>query len=116
VTIFGRKKAPALPAPRRQEHPNARIEAEFQRIDSLRRDVARKETELDAAPAEIGRLRRKAVFEGGHTGKMCTTQADALERRLPELTTQIQGLHDQITKAIEPFDDDDLLFLNTNRR
>jgi hypothetical protein len=110
VTVF-RKRKPAAP-PVRQGHPNARIEAEFQRIDSLRRDVARKETELDAAQLEIPRLRRK----GGKNwdpdkAKVARRQADALEARLPVLAAEITELHDQIAKAIEPFDDDDLLFL-----
>jgi cell division protein FtsB len=110
--MFRRRKPPALPAPpQRQGHPNARIEAEFQRIVSLRRDIARKEAELDAAPAEIDDLRRTAVHYGGATAKTCTAQANALEARLPVLATEIQELHDQIAKAIEPFDDDDLLFL-----
>lgn len=110
--MFRRHKTPAVPAAaQRQGHPDARIEAEFQRIVSLRRDVARKEAELDAAPAEIDDLRRTAVYYGGATAKTCTTQADALEARLPVLATEIQELHDQIAKAIEPFADDDLLFL-----
>lgn len=111
--MFRRRKPPALLAPpARQGHPNARIEAEFQRIVSLRRDVARKEAELDTAQREIPRLRKK----GGHdaatrTAMVAREQADALEARLPVLATEIQELHDQIAKAIEPFADDDLLFL-----
>jgi hypothetical protein len=112
--MFRRRKPPALPAPpQRQGHPNPRIEAEFQRIVSLRRDVARKEAELDAAQLEIPRLRKTAGQPNRSFSRADAAwkQADALEARLPVLATEIQELHDQITKAIEPFADDDLLFL-----
>jgi hypothetical protein len=102
-----------LPPPQRQGHPNRRIEAEFQRIVSLRRAIARAEAELDAAQTEIPRLRRRARREGwSDVGRIgAQEQADALEARVPELDAKIRDLHDPIAKAVEPFSDDDLLFL-----
>ena len=110
--MFGKKKKALPAAPARQGHPNPRIEAEFQRIVSLRRDIARKEAELDYAHAKIRELRELAARHPSYgSAKPATKQADAMEARLPVLASEITELHDQIAKAIEPFDDEDLLFL-----
>src|ERR1035441_375282 len=100
------RRRPPAPPPRRP-HPNPRIEAEFQRIISLRRAVKRLEAELDTAHHEIPRLRRKR----GVGAIPAREQAQALQGRLPELDAESRGLHEEIAKAIASFDDDDLLFL-----
>jgi DNA repair exonuclease SbcCD ATPase subunit len=105
-----RRRPQALPP--RRPHPDPRIEAEFQRIISLLRAAERLETELDTAHREISRLRRKGGRDAGSTGaKVAREQAEALQDRLPHLDAQIRGLHEEISKPIEPFDDEDLLFL-----
>jgi hypothetical protein len=104
-------QAPSCSPPRRP-HPNPRIEAEFQRIISLRRAAERLEAELDTAHHEIPRLRRKGGRDAGSVGAIVAReQAEALQGRLPELDAEIRGIHEEIAKAIASFDDDDLLFL-----
>jgi hypothetical protein len=105
-----RKRRPA--APPRRPHPNPRIEAEFQRILSLRRAAERLEEELDAAYREIPRLHRKGGRDTGSIGaRVARDQEQQLRSSLPELEAKIRALHEEIAKAIDPFDDDDLLFL-----
>jgi cell division protein FtsB len=114
VTVFRGKKRPVVPV--RQGHPVARIEAEFQRIVSLRREVARLEDELDYNQKLLKRMSDDMLDYTGTILKESRREVDTVQDRQLVLRTQVRELHEQIAKAIEPFSDDDLLFLDARER
>lgn len=98
--------------PPRQPHPDARIEAELQRVISLRRAVARKETLLDKDHRDIGVMRRKLRHDGASgSAPMWAAHAEELQSEAAGLEAEIAKLHDEIAERISRLDDSDLAWL-----
>ena len=103
-----------IPPPRRP-HPDARIEAELQRIISLRSSIARQEEAAAHAAAEAERADREA----GRVEKHGTQHADGYAQRAQEFRAiaaqaeaEITAMHDKIANRIAALNDDDLLWLD----
>jgi predicted nucleic acid-binding Zn-ribbon protein len=111
--MFGRRRPSALPAaPERQPHPDARVEAEFQRILSLRKAVARKEEQLSQNQANIAHIRNMTTRHPGYDGHaLRLRQIEALQREIPGLEAEVVRLHDEIAERIAAITDTDLAYL-----
>jgi hypothetical protein len=122
MSFLRRSKEP----PPRRPHPDARIEAELQRIISLRSTAARKESLIGEYGAEIGRLHdqlraasRKNMDNNLYGGFLANI--DPLERRVASLQGEMRKLeaevgqvHDEIGKRIELLSDTDLAYLDSH--
>jgi chromosome segregation ATPase len=120
MSLFRRSKEP----PPRRPHPDARIEAELQRIISLRSTAARKESLIGGYGAEIGRLHdqlrtasRKNMDDNLYGG--FRANIEPIERRIASIQGEIRKLeaevgqvHDEIGKRIELLNDTDLAYLD----
>lgn len=98
--------------PVRKPHPDARIEAELQRIISLRKAVTRKEELLARDHQQIAgmreRLSRRPTWDAAKPVKQQI--ADLLEET-QTLELQVAQLHDDIADRIGKLDDTDLAWL-----
>jgi transposase len=88
------------------------VEAELQRIISLRRALTRRETQLDANSDDVRILRRRLrrdadAGEAPKWQQQITDLRDEMER----LEAEVAGLHDQVEKRIGGLNDTDLTYL-----
>lgn len=122
MSLF-RRSASSLPP--RRPHPDARVEAELQRIISLRATAARKETLAGQYQSEIGTLhdQLREVSRKNMNGSLCggglTANVQPLERRVAglqgemrKLEAEVGQVHDEIGKRIEQLNDTDLAYLD----
>jgi Mg2+ and Co2+ transporter CorA len=86
----------------RNPHPDARIEAELQRIISLRKAVTRKEELLASDHEQIAGMRERVSRRPTWDAAQPVTQT---------LELQITQLHDDIAARIAKLDDADLAWL-----
>jgi len=110
--------------PPRKPHPDARIEAELQRIISLRGSAARKEAQIGQYGAEVAKLhdQLRTASSKSMTGNLyggLTANVQPLERRVAALQGEMRKLeaevgqvHDEIGKRIEQLHDTDLAYLD----
>jgi hypothetical protein len=106
-----RRKLPA-----RRPHPDPRIEAELQRIISLRSSIARQEDAAAHATAEAVRADRQAgrvEQHGPHHSDHYAQRAQKLRAIAAQAEAEITSIHDEIAKRIAALSDDDLLWLDT---
>jgi Mg2+ and Co2+ transporter CorA len=98
--------------PARNPHPDARIEAELQRIISLRKAVTRKEELLASDHEQIAGMRervsRRPTWDAAQPVKQ---QIADLLAETQTLELQITQLHDDIAARIAKLDDADLAWL-----
>jgi chromosome segregation ATPase len=107
ASMFRRKAAPP-----RLPHPDPRVEAELQRIISLRRALDRREAQLDADTDSVRILRRRLRrdADAGEVPQWQQQIAD-LREEIERLEAEVAGLHDQVEKRIGTLDDTDLTYL-----
>jgi len=103
----------------RRPHPDARIEAELQRIISLRSSIARQQEAAAHAAAEAVRADRQA----GRVEQHGALHSDRYAQRAQELRAiaaqaeaEITSIHEEIAKRIAALGDDDLLWLDPRPR
>jgi hypothetical protein len=103
-----RRPEVAPPAP----HPDPRIEAELQRITSLRKVIARREDLLDADHRQITDLRdtvsRHPTWDGTLGRRQ---QITGLLDETHALEAEIVKLHDEIAERIARLSDTDVAWL-----
>jgi chromosome segregation ATPase len=122
-----RRSQQASPPPSRRPHPDARIEAELQRILSLRATAARKESQVGQYQNEIAKLhdQLRAISHKNMTGNLygggLTANTQPVERRVAglqgeirKLETEVSQVHDEIGKRVEQLSDTDLAYLDGN--
>jgi hypothetical protein len=100
----------------RSPHPDARIEAELQRIISLRSSLARQEEEAAHATAEAVRADRHAGRVESHgvpVSHRYAQRAQELRAIAAQAEAEIISIHAEIAKRIAALSDDDLLWLDT---
>ena len=112
MSLF-RRTAPAPPA--RRPHPDPRVEAELQRIISLRKAIARKEADLGQIQAMVAKLRDSAR-QNPNTDTTCgeggrLDQIRDYQRETEDLEAGVAGLHDEIAKRITALSDTDIAYL-----
>jgi hypothetical protein len=113
VSLFRRSPSPL---PERKPHPDARIEAELQRIISLRKVIARKEAQLEQNAEGIERIRNVMRGNSGSAwNSPRAREADALQRESAQLEAEVTKLHDEIAERIAARDDTDLAWLDGHR-
>jgi hypothetical protein len=111
VSIFRRAPVP------REPHPDPRIEAELQRVISLRKAVARKEAQLDANDRNLRRVRATMrANSGSENNGRRADEADAIRQDSAGLEAEIMALHDEIAARIGKMDDADLAWLERRSR
>jgi predicted nucleic acid-binding Zn-ribbon protein len=104
------RKVPS--APDRRPHPDARVEAELQRIVTLRRAVSRQERLIEQNLQQIDALRDKARNNAAYiAGENAERMAKALVKENSGLETEISNLHDRIDERIAKLTDTDLAYL-----
>ena len=107
------RRRPEEPPPRRP-HPDARTEAELQRIISLRRAVTRKEAQLDANDGNLKSIRNTMRANSGSAYNTSRArEADALQRESAQLGAEVIKLHDEIAERVGRIDDADLAWLDS---
>ena len=109
MSLF-RRAAPA-PPPRRP-HPDPRVEAELQRIISLRKAIARKEDLAARNHDQIAALRETVAKHptwSGHLDRQ--EQIVTLLEETGDLDAEVTGLHDEIAKRITALSDTDIAYL-----
>lgn len=105
---MSRRKEP----PARRPHPDARVEAELQRIISLRTAIARKEDLAARNHEQITALRQMVAKHPTWDGlKERKTQIAALLAETDGLDRDVTGLHDEIAKRIAALSDTDVAYL-----
>lgn len=108
------RRAAPVPAERRP-HPDPRVEAELQRIISLRKAIARKEADLDQIQVMVAKLRhdaKNAPNLGSTYGKGGRLeQIRDYQQETEDLEAEVTGLHDEIAKRITALSDTDVAYL-----
>lgn len=115
--MFGRKRAGSSGkrARERRPHPDPRIEAELQRIISLRRQIGRYEESAATAAreaSEADRQSRRVSYHGPQTAAGYVGRAEDLRKVAAEADEKITALHEEIAKRISALSDEDLLWLD----
>jgi uncharacterized small protein (DUF1192 family) len=118
-------RRPGRPVPERRPHPDARIEAELQRIISLRATVARKESLIGQYQTEIDKLHAQlrtvsdrnmhgTLYGGGLKAHVLPLEqrVGSLQGEMRNLETEVGQVHDEIGKHIAELNDADLAYLN----
>jgi uncharacterized coiled-coil DUF342 family protein len=101
-------------APDRRPHPDPRSEARIQRVLSLQRAAARKETGLDDLGEAVHQLREVArVDAGDRRGDSCLKQITQIAKEQDELQAEIAKLHDEIAERLAALSDEELLYVRT---
>lgn len=104
MTWFRRKP------PARQPHPDARIEAELQRVLALQRSAARTEAVIDRLNSEAGKMdtyaRKHPHLYGSAEGS--SARAQELRDEAAEQEERVAKLHDEIAKRLEALGEDAL--------
>jgi hypothetical protein len=112
ATLDGMIRKRAIEPPARKPHPDPRIEAELQRIISLRKTVARKEELLAGDHLQITRMRerlsRRPTWDAATPVRQ---QIDGLLAETQTLEREVTQLHDDIAGRIAKLDDTDLAWL-----
>ena len=93
-------------------HSDSRVEAEFQRILSLRRSAGRIEDRLEdviRAQTTLDGERRRHAGSSLTTVANLTAQATELREERRELESSIGALHDEISERLADLGDDALL-------
>lgn len=97
----------------RRPHPDARIEAEMQRIISLRRAIARKETQLDENDNNLRRIcKEMRINSGSAHNPERAAEADNIRSDSASLEAEVAKLHDEIAERIGRLEDTDLAWLD----
>lgn len=102
------------PEKSRQPHPDPVVEAQLQRILSLRNLVALKEELAARDYKEIRLLRRKfrkRIIIDGDAAQACLRQADALQAEVKVLADEIVRAHDEIAALTRELNETDLAWL-----
>ena len=98
----------------RQPHPDPVVEAQLQRILSLRKLVALKEELAARDYREIRQLRRKfrkRIIIDSDAAQACLKQADALKQEVQVLADEIARAHDEIAALARELNETDLAWL-----
>jgi seryl-tRNA synthetase len=98
----------------RHPHPDAVVEAQLQRILSLRKLVALKEELAARDYEEIRQLRhkfRKRILVDGHGAQACLKQANSLQEEVKVLADEIARAHDEIAALTRELNETDLAWL-----
>ena len=107
-----RGRQPDLSSPRRP-HPDARIEAELQRILSLQKAILRKDELLAADHQQIADLRHTVTRHPTWDGDLSRRERIAeLLAEADDLEAEVAKLHDDIAARISALSDTDLAYLN----
>lgn len=108
--MWGKRKTP--PVPGRHPHPDARVEAELQRILALQRAVGRQEQLIEQNLDEIRALRVRARTTGYRTdGREFEKLARGLVAENAEVEAAIGDLHNQIDERVTKLTETDLAYL-----
>ena len=112
MSLFRRRREQASP---RQPHPDARVEAELQRILSLRAVIARKEALLASDHVQVTDLRRKVFLHPNwDDAPAWRTMIAALQEEAEQVEAEVAKLHDEIATRIGKIDDSDLAWLDNH--
>jgi uncharacterized coiled-coil DUF342 family protein len=105
---FRSRREPAA----RRPHPDPRVEAELQRILSLRKAITRKEDLAGRNHQQITALRQTVAKHPTWDGtRQRHEQIDALLNETDDLDGEITELHDEIAKRITALSDTDVAYL-----
>jgi hypothetical protein len=109
VSVFRRKPEPRKPAPREREpHPDARVEAELQRVLALQRAVRRTEARLEDIGREQQKVsdeRRADVSRSRPNDRPLAALACELREERLRLEAGLAPLHDEVSKRLADLGD-----------